>query len=174
MVALAGVSARWSSVPAFTVSVAELVLPASVPVTVCEPAVVAVQLAPVQEPFGLIVKVVFAVTSPSELLYWSRPCAVYACEPPGLIVAEAGERARWSSGPAETLKLALLALPPLVPVTVCAPAVVAVHTLALHDPSGAIVNVVEPVTSPNELFDASNACAVYVCDPPATTDADAG
>jgi hypothetical protein len=40
-----------------------------VPVTVWAPAVVAVQTAPVQEPFGAIVKVVVGVTSPSELSY---------------------------------------------------------------------------------------------------------
>src|SRR5919204_1735195 len=174
MVAVAGLITMWSRVPLETCSEAVPVLPSSVPVTVCAPAVEAVQLAPLQEPSGAIVKVVLAVTSPSELLYWSRPCAVYACEPPGLIVAEAGDKAKWSSGPADTFNVALLLLPPSVPVTVCAPAVVAVHTLAVHDPSGAIVNVVDPVTSPSELFDASNACAVYVCDPPATTDADAG
>ena len=51
------------------------VLPVVVPVTVCGPAV-AVQVAPVHDPFGAIVKVVVEVRSPSELLYWSRPWAV--------------------------------------------------------------------------------------------------
>ena len=51
-------------------------MPPSLPVTVCAPALEAVQVAPVQEPFGAIVKLVAAVTSPSELSYWSRPCAV--------------------------------------------------------------------------------------------------
>ena len=73
-----------------------------------------------------------------------------------------------------TLRLALLVLPPLLPLTVCEPAVVAVQTFPLQEPSGAIVNVVELVTSPSELFAASNACAVYVCEPPAVIDADAG
>jgi len=50
--------------------------PELVPVTVCAPAVAAVQLTPLQEPSGEIVNVVFEVTSPSELSYWSRPCAV--------------------------------------------------------------------------------------------------
>ena len=67
IVAEAGESARWSSGPAVTLSEAVLVLPPSLPVTVCAPAEVAVQLAPVQDPFGVIEKVVFAVTSPSEL-----------------------------------------------------------------------------------------------------------
>ena len=65
-----------------------------VPVTVCAPAAVAVQVAPVQEPFGAIVNVVAAVTLPSELSNWSRPCAVYVWEPPEAIVADAGDSAR--------------------------------------------------------------------------------
>ena len=73
---MAGLTARWSSGPAVTVSVAELVFPASVPVTVCEPATVAVQVAPVQEPLGPIVNVVLPVTSPSEFPAASKPCAV--------------------------------------------------------------------------------------------------
>ena len=52
------------------------VLPVSVPVTVWGPPMVAVQEAAVQEPSGAIVKVVAPVMSPSELLYWSKPCAV--------------------------------------------------------------------------------------------------
>src|ERR671937_364642 len=174
MVALAGVSARWSSGPALTVSVAELVLPASVPVTVCEPAVVAVQVAPLQEPSGAIVKVVLAVTSPSELLYWSRPSAVYACDPPEAIVAEAGESAKWSSAPAVTLNEAVAVLPPSLPVTVCAPATVAVQALPVQEPFGPIENVVDAVTSPSEFPDASKPWAVYVCEPPALIVAVAG
>ena len=52
------------------------VLPLFVPVTVCAPASEAVQVAPVQDPFGAIEKVVDAVTSPSELSNASRPSAV--------------------------------------------------------------------------------------------------
>ncbi len=37
---------------------------------------------------------------------------------------------------------------------------VAVQTLPVHEPSGAIANVVEPVMSPSELFEASKASAV--------------
>ena len=66
----------WSSPPAPTWSDAVPVFPALVPVTVCEPEAVAVQVAPVQEPFGAIENVVDDVTSPSELSYWSRPAAV--------------------------------------------------------------------------------------------------
>jgi len=135
-------------------------LPALVPVTVCAPATEAVQVAPLQEPFGAIVKVVAEVTSPSELSKLSRPCAVYACEPPVLIVAEAGESARWSSGPALMLSEAVPVLPPSLPVTVCAPATVAVHVLPVQEPFGEIEKVVEAVTSPSELFPASKACAV--------------
>jgi hypothetical protein len=141
--------------------------PSDVPVTVCVPEAVAVHAAPVHEPSGAIVNVVLAVMSPSELSYWSRPTAEYVCDVPGAMTAEAGDRTRWSSVAAVTVSCALLVLPPLVPLTVCVPAFVAVQTLPLHDPSGLIVNVVEAVTSPSEVFDASNASAVYVCDAPA-------
>src|ERR671935_137342 len=143
----------WSSwLLAVTVSVAVPVVPALVPVMVCAPATGAVQVAPVQEPSGAIVKVVLEVTSPRELSYWSRPSAVYAWEPPDAIVADAGESARWSSGPAFTVRDAVAVLPPSLPVTVCAPATVAVQALPVQLPFGEIVNVVEAVTSPSELF----------------------
>src|ERR687887_589428 len=100
MLAEAGTSPRWSYGPGFTVSVDVLVLPPSFPVTVCAPEAVAVQVFPVHEPSGVMLNVVFEVTSPSELSYWSRPSAVYVCEPPDAIDAEAGASARWSSGPA--------------------------------------------------------------------------
>jgi len=51
-------------------------LPNSVAVIVCVPELEAVQVAPVQEPFGAIVNVAPVVASPSELLYWSKPSAV--------------------------------------------------------------------------------------------------
>ena len=136
------------------------VLPAFVPVTVWAPADVAVQLAPLQEPFGPIENVVVEVTSPSELSYWSRPSAVYACEPPAAIVAEAGATARWSSGPAVTLNDAVPVLPPSFPVTVCAPADVAVQLAPLQEPFGPIEKVVLAVTSPSEWFEASKPSAV--------------
>ena len=109
------------------------------------------QLFPVQEPSGSIVKVVEAVRSPTELPYWSNPWAVYACEPPAGMEADAGASARWSRAPAVTVREAVPVLPPSVPVTVCAPALVAVQTLPLQEPSGAIEKVVESVTSPSGL-----------------------
>ena len=57
---------------------------------------------------------------------------------------------------------------PSVPVTVWAPDLVAVHVAPVHDPSGAIVNVVSAVTSPSGLFELSKPWAVYACEPPAT------
>ncbi len=69
-------------------------LPELVPVTVCAPVAEAVQVAPVHDPSGAIEKTVLAVTSPSGLLYWSRACAVYACEPPAAIDADAGDNDR--------------------------------------------------------------------------------
>ena len=95
-VAVAGAArAKCVVVAAVTASEAVPVLPeVCVPVTVCGPATEALQLAPVQEPSGAIVKVVAAVTSPSVLLNASRPSAVYVSEPPELIVAEAGASTR--------------------------------------------------------------------------------
>ena len=72
----AGASARWSSGPGFTVSVAALVMPRSSPVIVCGPALVAVHTAPRQLPSGVIVNVVNAVTSASGLPAESNDCAV--------------------------------------------------------------------------------------------------
>jgi hypothetical protein len=77
-----------------------------------------------------------------------------------MIATEAGESARWWSGPAKTVSVALLVFPPSVPVTVCEPAVDAVQVVPVHEPSGEIVNVVALVTSPRALPAASNACAV--------------
>jgi hypothetical protein len=77
-----------------------------------------------------------------------------------VIAADAGEMTRWSSGARLTVSDAALVLPPSLPVTVWAPAVVAVQRLPVHEPLGAIVNVVAAVTSPRELFAASKACAV--------------
>jgi len=74
-----------------------------------------------------------------------------------VIVADAGDSTRWSSGAASTVSDAVLVLPPSLPVTVCAPATVAVQTFALHEPSGRMENVVEAVTSPSELLAASKA-----------------
>ena len=92
------------------------------------------------------------MTSPSELSYWSRPWAVYDCDVPAAIEPSAGESARWSSGPAFTVSDAVPVLPAVIPVTVCGPAVVATQVVPLQEPSGAIVKVVDAVTSPSELL----------------------
>ena len=171
IVAVAGVSTRWSGAPAVTLNDAVPVLPPSLPVTVCAPEAVAVQVATVQDPFGPIENVVLDVTSPSELSYWSRPSAVYACEPPAVMVADAGDKTRWSSEPGVTLNDAVPVFPSAVPVTVCAPADVAVQLPPVQDPFGPIEKVVLDVTSPSELFEASKPSAVYACEPPAPIDA---
>src|SRR5919202_1469890 len=152
MVAEAGLITMWSSwLPAVTWSEAVPVFPLFVPVTVCGPATVAVQAVPAQEPSGAMVNVVAAVMSPSELSYRSRPSAVYVCDPPAAMLAGVGESARWSRSPARTLSDAVPVFPLFVPVTVCAPATVAVHEAPLHEPFGETVNVVVDVTSPSEL-----------------------
>jgi len=157
-----------------TASEAVLVLPPSLPVTVCEPPVFAVQTAPVQDPFGAIEKAVAAVTSPSELFDASNPCAVYACEPPALIVALDGLITMWSRPPAPTCNDAVPLLPLFVPVTVCAPDNDAVQLAPVQEPFGAIENVVVAVTSPSELSYWSRPSAVYACEPPEGIVADAG
>src|SRR5919201_2673532 len=173
-VALAGLITMWSRTAPLTCSVAVPVLPAFVPVTVCAPETGAVHVAPVQEPFGEIENVVPEVRSPSELSYWSRPSAVYACDVPAVIVAEAGDSTRWSSAAAVTVSEAVPVLPPLVPVTVCCPATEAVHVAPVQDPSGAIENVVLAVRSPSELPYASRPSAVNTWEPPAAIDREAG
>ena len=59
-----------------------------------------------------------------------------------------------------TVSEAVLVFPPSLPVTVCEPPLLAIQTLPVHAPSGAIENVVKGVTSPIELFDESKPCAV--------------
>ena len=114
---------------------------------------------------------VLELTSPSELSYWSRPSAVYAREPPAVMVADAGDKTRWSSEPAVTLNDAVAVFPSAVPVTVCAPAEVAVQLAPVQDPFGPIEKVVLDVTSPSGLPDTSNPCATYVWEAPAKIDA---
>ena len=154
------------------------VLPALVPVTVCGPATEAVQVAPLQEPFGAIVKVVAEVTSPSELPYTSRPSAVYVCDVLETIVAVDGDSTRWSRAAGFTstdaVAVTVASVVSSLAVTVCGPAVVAVQTFAEHDPSGAIANAVDAVTSPKEFPAGSNPCTVNACDPPAWIVAVAG
>ena len=140
------------NVPALTVSVAPPCAPlVYVPVTACDPAMLAVHAAPVHEPSGVIVNVVPAVTSPAELLKLSRPCAAYIWLAPAAIVLVCGVNNREVMAPAFTCRLAVPVLPLSVPVTVCGPATVAVQTAPVHEPSGAMLNVVAPVTSP-KLF----------------------
>ena len=76
------------------------------------------------------------------------------------MVAVAGLIVMRSSGAGVTLRLAVDVLPVYEPVTVCAPAMAAVHVPPAHDPFGAIVNVLLAVTSPMLLLNASKACAV--------------
>ena len=59
-----------------------------------------------------------------------------------------------------TVSEAVLVLPASLPVTVWAPATVAVQLFEVQEPSGAIVKVVAAVTSPREFPAASKACAV--------------
>jgi hypothetical protein len=118
MVALEGLMVIDARVPAVIVRVAVAVFPESLAVTVWLPAVAAVQVAPVQEPLGVMVNVVAPVTFPSELLLESNPVVVYVWLPPEVIVELVGLMVMWSSAPAFTVKEAVPALPASVPVTV--------------------------------------------------------
>src|SRR6266542_3048663 len=167
MVALAGESARWWSGPGLTASDAVVVLFAAVAVTVCAPAASAVHELSRQEPSGAIEKEAPLVTSPSEFPYTSRASAVKSCDPPEEMVAEAGLSTRWSSAAGVTFSVYVPVFPADVPVTVCAPATVAVQVAPEHDPFGEIEKVVLPVTSPVELSNRSRPSALNVAEPPA-------
>ena len=134
----------------------------------------AVQAAPAHDPFGLIEKVVRSVTSPSELPLASKASAVKLLESPAVIVAVDGATTMWSTAAVVTCSAAFALFPEFVPVTVWAPTVEAVQVAPVHEPSGAIENVVEPVTSPSEFPAASKPVAVYACELPAPIVALAG
>src|SRR5690349_24254558 len=106
-----------------------------------------------------MVKVVDAVMS-QLLLLASKAVAVYAWLPPAVMVALAGLMVMWSSEPAFTVRVAVAVFPPLAPVTVCAPATVAVQLAAVQEPSGVMLKVVVAVMSQLLLL-ASNPVAVY-------------
>jgi hypothetical protein len=146
------------------------VAPPKSAVTVCPPASEAVQELSRQEPSGATENAAKAVTSPVELPYTSRPSAVKSCESPAEIVADAGERTRWSRTAAVTSSAYVPVAVPEVPVTVCGPATVAVQVAPEHDPFGEIVKVVPAVTSPVELSNRSRPLASNVADPPAAID----
>src|SRR5712692_10044897 len=112
---------------------------------------VAVQAAPAQPPLGARPKVVTEVRSPRLLPLASRPWAVNACQLPAVMLTADGLSRRAASGPALTLSVAVPVLPPLVPVTVCAPAWAAVQVEPVQLPSGAMAKVVVDVTSPRLL-----------------------
>ena len=78
-------------VAASTVSVAWSLSPEYVPVTVCAPSCLAVQVLPLHDPSGAIEKFVSAVTLPIDPPSVSNASAVYDRDPPGWIVAFEGE-----------------------------------------------------------------------------------
>ena len=81
---------------------------------------------------------------------------MYDCEPPALIVAVAGARTRWSIALTFTWSEAVpVPEGECVPVTVCRPTTLALQILAVQLPSGAMLKVVAPVTSPSSLLNAS-------------------
>ena len=120
--------------PRRTFNVAVPVLPA-VPVTVW-PRSRRGAVAPVQDPFGRDRE---RRAPRSRHRASCRMVAAFgrvACEPPAAMVAEAGDNTRWSSGPAVTFNDAVPVLPPVLPVTVWAPAAVAVQLCPCRTRSG--------------------------------------
>src|ERR1700730_2069758 len=145
MVAWAGARPMWSKPPGLTRSVAVADLPLLVPVTVWVPALVAVQLVPVQLPAGAMLNVVAVVTSPMLLPYWSAAVAVYVALPPARIAVEAGAIVNVPTGPGVTVSGTVAVLPVSVAVTVCTPATVAVQPKAgVEEPSGLMMRKVGP------------------------------
>ena len=74
--------------------------------------------------------------------------------------------ANFEAALALTVSVAVSVLPASLAVTVCAPVAVAEHVATVHEPSGAIVNVVELVTFPRLLVNASNPVVVNDCEAP--------
>ena len=152
MLAVAGDSAMWSRGPAVTVRLAVPVFPPSVPVTVWAPATVALQLAPVHAPVGADGEGGGPRHVTEGVVVGVGPGGGVGLRSPGPD-ARRGRRQRDASrGPAVTVRLAVAGLTPSVPVTVWAPATVALQLAPVQLPSGAMVKVVAPVTSPRELL----------------------
>src|SRR5690348_9223694 len=144
---------------ASTDSAAVPVAPDFVAVTVCGPAVVAVQVFAVHEPSGAMVNVAVPVTSPRLLPAASRPCAVNVRLAPASIVAVPGETVRWSSPPGCTvigdwvaervpspaLTDWLPAVRRVIPENVCVPASAAVNAYAEGSVAAVSLDVKETV-----------------------------
>src|SRR3989442_1593005 len=94
---------------------------------------------------------------------------------PGFAFSGALTVKKFLVGAGVTLSAAVPVLPDgvCVPVTVCGPATVAPQLLAVQLPSGAILKVVAPVTSPRSLAKASWAVTVSEKLPPAVAEAGA-
>src|SRR5437773_1957350 len=130
---------------AFTCSEDVPVLPDGecVPVTVCGPTKLELQLLAVHLPSGAMLKVVAAVTWPRSWLKASCPRAVYDSGPPTVMVALAGARTRRSIAPADTdtpADPAIELVTVSVTVMLCAPAIFSV-TLKLCVPASAAVKL---------------------------------
>jgi len=85
---------------------------------------------------------------------------------PAVSVCGAVVRASFEAALALTVRVAVSVCPASLAVTVCAPVAVAEHVAPMHEPSGAIVNAVELVTSPRLLANWSNPVAVNDCEAP--------
>jgi hypothetical protein len=175
----------WSSAPAFTVSpCAPERRPVALVVIVAVPARVSLYLKLVLfVPEAIATVVIVAVSAvfrkipPVELVerftvivddaFTGEPADVCSCT---VIVFEvipavrdwgAVVTASFDAALALTVRVAVSVLPASLAVIVCAPVAVAVQVAPAHEPSGAIVKVVELVTFPRLLLNWSNPVVVY-------------
>src|SRR5436190_1844454 len=141
---------RWASGPGVTSASIVAVTDPAVAVMWCLPATVALQVWPQHEPSGSMASLADGPTSPTSLPYRSVPCMTTVSDVPARNESAATSDRCSSAAAITTIEIGL-AVGPLVVVTVCSPAVVAVHVAAEHEPSGAIDNGVDVVTSPASL-----------------------
>lgn len=132
MVAEAGERLSDANGPTVTANDAVAVAELSVPVTVCGPATVAVQLAALHDPSGLMLKVVAAVTLPRSFPYWSNASTAYVMLLPAWMVVVRGLRVMRSTGPPVTVSGEAPAIVFHSPTTWCGPAFVVEHVLPAH------------------------------------------
>src|SRR5262245_49972180 len=108
-------------------------------VTVCAPAFVELQDAPVHVPFGAMVRTAPSVTSPVLFPKASTLCTEKACATPAGTDALVGVRTRPVGAPGTTVTETGTVNVSTVTVAVCGPATVNVHVVPVHEPLGVTV-----------------------------------
>jgi len=98
---------------------------------------------------------------PVAVLPWTSSAVTVTSKATPAACGVVAVTSRVAAAPGFTVSVASSVNTPLVPVTVWAPATVAVQLDPVHEPSGAMLNVVPGVTLPRLLPNASNPSAVY-------------